>query len=573
MSKGISLHIGLNYVNPDAYNGWDGALAGCINDANSMQAIAMSQGFQTEKLIDSQATSSQVVAKICQMSQQLQSGDIFLLTYSGHGGQLPDQTGTEEDGMDETWVLWDRELLDNELYCLWSRFASGVRIFVSSDSCHSGTVVKMLYRKQVKQRNKLVDIQALKNASNEQMIQNKLIIGSNLQNMQRSAREPKPRFIPVDVSFRAFEKKKDQYKYAGYMAGPKEQNTIQAQVVYISGCQDNQFSYDGDQNGYFTGKLLQVWNNGAFSGSHQNFYNEISALMPSYQTPNFMTLGIPIDGFIDQKPYTVQFAGTTGGEEPATPVVDTQEPSLSAPASWGRNNAAPTFQINKGSNSYYYVEVTSDVQLFNYDQNGHLRSKQNFYGTWENDSEVSPRLTNTAFQLPMTAWNNLKNNNKLFYRVGTTSSSDPYSWDNHMVSLSEGEFDMAKFIQIVAVQTPAEPTPESPQGQTISASVGKGGVNNPADVRMIQELLNQIPENDGGPAVPLDTDGLIGKKTIRAIEDYQEAQGLSVDGLITPDGFTFAALVSREIPVLGKNKPKSKNELKEKTALSETYPA
>ena len=29
MSKGISLHIGLNRVDPTAYDGWDGALAAC----------------------------------------------------------------------------------------------------------------------------------------------------------------------------------------------------------------------------------------------------------------------------------------------------------------------------------------------------------------------------------------------------------------------------------------------------------------------------------------------------------------------------------------------------------------
>ena len=32
--KGISLHIGLNAVNADAYAGWDGPLAACEFDAN-----------------------------------------------------------------------------------------------------------------------------------------------------------------------------------------------------------------------------------------------------------------------------------------------------------------------------------------------------------------------------------------------------------------------------------------------------------------------------------------------------------------------------------------------------------
>ena len=37
MTKRRSIHIGLNIVDPQQYGGWDGALAGCVNDANAMQ--------------------------------------------------------------------------------------------------------------------------------------------------------------------------------------------------------------------------------------------------------------------------------------------------------------------------------------------------------------------------------------------------------------------------------------------------------------------------------------------------------------------------------------------------------
>ena len=143
-AKGISIHIGLNHVDPNGYNGWDGALSGCINDANDMKAIADSMGYQSSILIDAQATSDSVTCEIGQAAQQLSSGDILLLTYSGHGGQFDDVNGDEEDAKDETWVLWDRQLLDDELYSLWSQFSAGVRIFMLSDSCHSGTVLRML---------------------------------------------------------------------------------------------------------------------------------------------------------------------------------------------------------------------------------------------------------------------------------------------------------------------------------------------------------------------------------------------------------------------------------------------
>lgn len=145
MARGMSIHIGLNHVNPAAYSGWDGALAGCINDATDMKAIADGLGYSPSLLLtDSQATCARVTCEIGMAAQQLTTGDTLLLTYSGHGGQVPDVNGDEPDGQNETWVLWDRQLIDDELAALWCRFTAGVRIFMLSDSCHSGTVLRML---------------------------------------------------------------------------------------------------------------------------------------------------------------------------------------------------------------------------------------------------------------------------------------------------------------------------------------------------------------------------------------------------------------------------------------------
>src|SRR6266480_677075 len=108
MANARSIHIGLNNVNPDAYNGWDGALSGCINDANDMQAIADGLGYQSLLLTNSDATADRVIAEIGQAATDLQPGEILFLSYSGHGGQV----------------------------------TAGVRIVVLSDSCHSGTVLR-----------------------------------------------------------------------------------------------------------------------------------------------------------------------------------------------------------------------------------------------------------------------------------------------------------------------------------------------------------------------------------------------------------------------------------------------
>jgi hypothetical protein len=79
---------------------------------------------------------------------------------------------------------------------------------------------------------------------------------------------------------------------------------FKAAVILISGCQDNQTSMDGDQNGAFTGRLLQVWNFGAFQGNYASFHAAIRAGMSAAQTPNLYLLG-NVSDFVAQRPFTV----------------------------------------------------------------------------------------------------------------------------------------------------------------------------------------------------------------------------------------------------------------------------
>ena len=95
-------------------------------------------------LLTKKATRKPVLAAMQAGAKALQSGDLFFLTYSGHGGQIPDRNGDEPDRKDETWCLYDGELIDDELHAALSRFARGVRILVLSDSCHSGSVTREL---------------------------------------------------------------------------------------------------------------------------------------------------------------------------------------------------------------------------------------------------------------------------------------------------------------------------------------------------------------------------------------------------------------------------------------------
>src|SRR5687768_3641420 len=146
MARGISLHIGVNQIDP-AHYGTSGNLRGCENDARSMQSIAATYGYDSTMLLTRQATAGNVLRELSRAAERLAPGDTLMLTYAGHGSQVRDLTSDEADQMDETWCLYDRMLLDDELHEYWGLLNPGVRVILVSDSCHSGTMLRF-YQQQ-----------------------------------------------------------------------------------------------------------------------------------------------------------------------------------------------------------------------------------------------------------------------------------------------------------------------------------------------------------------------------------------------------------------------------------------
>jgi metacaspase-1 len=269
MTTGISLHIGLNYVDPNHYSGWDGKLIAAEYDANDMFLISKSQGIKATNLLRENAMRDNVISFISNAATLLKENDLFFITYSGHGGQLPDLNSDEDDGLDETWCLFDGEMVDDELSNLWSTFMKGVRILVISDSCHSGTIVKLA------------------------------------RSLERNKSEFIPKYMPNEIATTTYYNNKEFYDNILREINNVEAQSIQASVKLISGCQDNQFSYDGPFNGQFTGMLKRVWNSGKFSGNYFSFYKQIMNLLPPEQTPNYYNVGQQDFNFDNQKPFTL----------------------------------------------------------------------------------------------------------------------------------------------------------------------------------------------------------------------------------------------------------------------------
>ena len=51
MAVARALHIGLNSVDPAAYDGWSGDLTACEFDANDMKKICQAAGMTTTSLL------------------------------------------------------------------------------------------------------------------------------------------------------------------------------------------------------------------------------------------------------------------------------------------------------------------------------------------------------------------------------------------------------------------------------------------------------------------------------------------------------------------------------------------
>jgi len=284
-----SLHVGLNLVDPAHYAGWDGRLASCENDANDMAAIAKSQGFETRVLLTQSATRDTVVSAIEEAAQELEEGDMFMFTIAGHGGILPDFNMDEDDpadtAYDESLCLYDFQIIDDELYHLWTKFKQGVRVLMVADTCHSGNMVRF---------NPL----------------SRLSGGTFGMQMDGG----RVRKMPLDVAIRVWQANLDEYKaYARNYERVDERIVnnpltapIGASVLQLGACKEEQLAGDGPSNGAFTAVLKQVWNDGEFDGNYQSFIEQINQVMTrEQQTPQLDVSLVRDKGFIAQVPFTL----------------------------------------------------------------------------------------------------------------------------------------------------------------------------------------------------------------------------------------------------------------------------
>lgn len=230
-----ALIIGINYLGTSAQ------LNGCIADAKAVYSmITQKLGFReenivlmTEECVDYlKPTYDNILEQIDVLTNKIKTGDKVFFHYSGHGTQILDTNGDEEDGCDECIVPLDytsgKLIIDDTLRSqLVDQIPKGAYLFGVLDCCNSGSGFDLRY--------------SVKEVANE-----------HIKEIQR---EDFPSFYDYFKHILKFGDKEIE-TYTTYALNISDTHTnTQAKVIVLSGCKDDQYSLDVNQGNIVGGAL------------------------------------------------------------------------------------------------------------------------------------------------------------------------------------------------------------------------------------------------------------------------------------------------------------------------------
>lgn len=242
-----SLHIGIN-----DYPGTVNDLRGCVNDATGWCSLLSSKfGFTTTVLLNEQATVRNAVREMKNIVSSAKDGDHIVITYSGHGTNVKDLDGDEEDGRDEAICLYDGLLIDDNIRVIFGALVKGANLTFISDSCHSGSVTRAF-------------LSTLYDES-----------------------PPKPRFLPPEDDEVVFNTAPKSISKKLFI--PEEGMSH----MLVSGCSPTEYSYDASFNSkpmgamsYYAIKIL----NETPDITYEEFYTKLRSSLPNRQYPQTPSL-------------------------------------------------------------------------------------------------------------------------------------------------------------------------------------------------------------------------------------------------------------------------------------------
>lgn len=334
---GKSIHVGVNCLDT-AHYGDKFELTSCVNDANKMQEIAESIGYDTVILENEEATVSNFTNSMRSAISDLYDGDSLLITFSGHGSQIPNNSIDEEDDMlDETLCFFDRMLIDDELYALFSQLRDGVRVHAVFDSCHSGTVAKRLnivtekesrdaYLSEIKKQLALSDKEK---SLTEEYLSDRPISTKNLlkaldgekpdlEELPKLGKEQSEEIASlfadlysdvtsgksksIDFFSDIYDRNKDIYDAIKNVVGAREDQYLSCSVIALSACHDSQTTPAGALYSLFTYNIMTAWRTNS-TGSYRQFHRNLLNTSRADATPQINTYGARAGARLYDRPF------------------------------------------------------------------------------------------------------------------------------------------------------------------------------------------------------------------------------------------------------------------------------
>lgn len=197
-----------------------GTCTGCRLDSSRMNSFLSGKfGYSGILLQSEQATRDTVVDSISKAVASTPENGLFILYYSGHGGQEQlSGWNTEEpegaDSADEYLCLYDTYLLDDDIWKLITPCKG--RVFLIFDACHSQTMFRSIAGDIAKERGLAVPLE------------DKMVKSSGIR--------LRPRAVALEAN---------SFK-----------------MLCWSGCLEKEYSYGSSVGGVMTNAILRRWSSG-----------------------------------------------------------------------------------------------------------------------------------------------------------------------------------------------------------------------------------------------------------------------------------------------------------------------
>ncbi len=225
-------------------------LKGCVNDAKAWASILVERfGFEADNvavLLDKQATKQRILSELDRLIATAKDGDVLVFTNSSHGTYVAEASG-DESRYDEAICPYDMKqnlIVDDELRERFAKLPAGVRLTVISDSCFSGSVTRG-------------DPLPTPDDRRIRFVNPKVLGRREIANVRRKA-------IPRSVE-----------KY------PERK----MREVLVSGCRDNQYSYDARFGNVYHGAMtyfaLEIMSEAKYQLSYVELWDQLVVRLES----------------------------------------------------------------------------------------------------------------------------------------------------------------------------------------------------------------------------------------------------------------------------------------------------